>query len=884
MSDRVHKKDVRKSDNGRGQPQAGPAEKPQNKGKPDKGKGPANPKGGKTEQSSVDGTSSGSNRKDERGRGKGKGRGPNPHAAAARERWQCCQYVQQYWDALRARHPASTLIDVGGHGNRVSGASWALHPHVTSADAGHDLLVPGCHHAVADRCEHVKHYDLAVLVNSQYYLTFEEMLCVVDFADEVYVIGHLFHGTKGTIAGIDWSVVDGNVEMRPPGGELYRHPPCTMDFGPLISVTTVITRGDTYVWKLVRSSATEDIPVAGKPEPAPVMRAFTINDRGVIRVGGGRLKLSNFFRRRTTVELDPKLVKDLLVVKTMTREKDAAFAAAAVVRTYAKKHEKLTPVEAENLIAYAPLVVDEAAARTEKLRVRAMSYLWMFHRTPKPTKLPKYQRFSDRCLLFRETPKAIRPGAKLILGYVSCKPRHGHMILGPHYAIPGQPAYVLRNCSHNQELGVRTRLLMHQLAPEPSTNEIFQLKRFLASYGDRLRACILVPALSEYIARMKPQRRMMMNRDLVGVAAQKRAATIFVKGEVGTKPIEEIDPRIIASPSSAMFGDMGPQTYAFQHAFAYSTRDADMVFVSGMDAEQIGSVWQRISFGRSAVTFDVKRMDAHARASIITTIYDFIEEVTGAQWEHDGWVERFGFTREGLMFALMGNVLSGECGTNLIDAIIVMCIAHVTSIEVGVGVTGLFGGDDSTIAVDNSSILSFRDRMVVVASRFGFVLTGGQIFTDPLDADFYSGLFWPIGGSRRVLGPMLGKFVVKGYMTRRDVKDEHALKELHARAIGYRHLVAPVPVLKQMNDRILHLTAEHQSETHRQAHYRTPHKAVSLGTKFWDVVPDQAIDFLCDRYNSSPAEIADVLDEVSRMQLDTVLTRDFWTRCVERDC
>jgi hypothetical protein len=858
-------------------PKAGPSPPIKDKGKgPAKGKGSDKPADQKKQSKETGGAKPGG----------------HPHPVAAENRHRAVRWVAQQVKE------GKTVIDVGGTGNRIK-SDWCMHPHVTAADASNEIACENfCNHRVYDCidgiCEHFTMFDYAFLCNSHYYLTPEEMEYIVNHVKVgVYVIGHRFVGKKGEIDGCEWSreLEDGEetIMFVPNGGELYRHPDPEKIIPKTVSAKFVKSFGDTHVWLWTRSlvSAPPDVrAVVSDTKQSKVeveMERHTLYGTGRANVGQGRAVWTNWFRRARVVEVPKGLVAVIMTAVATSTENNRVFALNGARKQFVAKNPSISPDQVEAAMAYIELIVEERMLRAKTLQVRAARYCVCF---PSRTIVaPVPDEFPDTCLWLRDRP-VIRKGAVFVQGIARCRESFGFYIGGP---VAPTDVWVPRMCSHNSEVAIRSRGLM---VPKVNSYHHYELRDSLQDVVEQLNGVTVVEMVT-YLRQLKSGRARGVAQSATNGASRSTMMKAFVKREIyhGDK-----DPRLIQGASNYYIEHLGAAVWSFQKQWAEHTQGKwaellaahgfVMVYTSGLDADGLGDLWHAMSCGRASIDFDISRLDAHIRRRHTVDFQWCLETLTGVEDLFDTSVVK-GITSDLHYYLVNSTLASGRPETSVLGTLVVRWIMQETfkamrAEHPDFTLVGMGSGDDSKIACAPEYVQETRLIAMRIGRMMGFKLTGGEVNLDPMRGEYFSGLFWPVAGGKYVYGPKLGRFAARAYVMTREVAKEHRVAEVHAKALQFRRLVAPVPMLRDLNERVLRLTKTHVS-AHRLAKYAVKHRPMSRSYEYGTTIPPEAVALLCDRYYSTPEEIYHEVQMLSAIELSDKLTSPFWQRCLERD-
>jgi hypothetical protein len=387
--------------------------------------------------------------------------------------------------------------------------------------------------------------------------------------------------------------------------------------------------------------------------------------------------------------------------------------------------------------------------------------------------------FEDCCSGYTESDvdsTKMHPSAKISLPFWwnrTCRPRSRTTLL----SVYGRHPIIPRSCYHNELKAVCTRQLKATPSPKHGT-----WKGAMSLFIRTLQGDIL-PELGfdfeawvrRYAApRAEVLRREKRIRDYYDDGNANQMTKAFVKVETLLKHPTDFKPRHISGKADS-FLVATSEYYAFDkatnnHLFSPANK---MVCASGMTAEQVG-MWyaEQLSRGYSyIVENDFSTYDA-SQSVEAGDAYTFWlnqmlpqnpELVKALDIRHNS-----GYTPSGIKYSREGSMDSGRIDTTKRNTVLNMAATVWVYRFYGFDVEGIFLGDDSVIFLRAAEPLEFFPVDAALRySYLGFECTP-IVRDDPWTVEFCSQRFWQVSPVEWVLGPKLGRWLAKTFVTKND--------------------------------------------------------------------------------------------------------------------
>jgi hypothetical protein len=492
--------------------------------------------------------------------------------------------------------------------------------------------------------------------------------------------------------------------------------------------------------------------------------------------------------------------------------------------------------------------------------------------------------FSDVCMAGR-LHSSIRNGSNLENPGGACKPKVGMTVVGPAIHPSRTCASVARACNHNEELAVVNRGLM--VVPPADAQVWREVDAVLFEFAPHLAVDNPVPPtpFNEWVARFPASRktRLKLAKMRMDRLPTSMRLAAFVKRETILGK-ETYDPRLIQGTDLKYQAAFGPYQHSYQKALTARCRwDPTMtvpgvypVMTSGMTAEELGALYTELrqSFPNHwIVGTDETRFDAHngveAQKCAVRIYARTGMPATGCKLAEIQAGNKLGRTPTGITYNVVATTSSGVPDTTVKGSILnAATVAHaVREHALSDVIVVLVNGDDNLIFCPEACVETLRAAFPPgQGSAYGYKISAFNVHRPGDDtAEFCSGFFWRHevdGSARYIFGPKPGRqlaklFVKVGMCRKRAV----AAREI---ALGYEATASTVPVLHEVVQRVLTLTAGVKA-TATTGEWKTRARHANLYDR-------STIAQFCDIYSCTEAMIVEAINEAKRLPLDGWLT------------
>lgn len=481
-----------------------------------------------------------------------------------------------------------------------------------------------------------------------------------------------------------------------------------------------------------------------------------------------------------------------------------------------------------------------------------------------------------------------------------CTEKDAVYLMGPtvHGVIP----LVFRNCDHNEEMAVWTRVGVSQIWQEnaPQVEKQWKQTQRLwrrTEYWKKVRqAAFMIESghLEKFLSTYPKWRRDELFRghqeSVGGILKSDLVTKAFVKMEVlawtwGSKAQRK--PRLIQGRHDKVTAVMGEymteQKAWYSHAFH---REEEVAIAIGWTAEDAGE-WYSRSADQGLITleFDVSAWDTATSPFAL------------AGWQSDCMQLRKnaevlkvlearqrilkGKTRRGLKYAKLGQVSSGDADTSLGNSVI-----HA---KVWLSILSLYRrrnrsapfhvavmGDDSAVCVSPKDVEWFKSTVPMVFKNHGFKSTLENVSRSIYDAGFCSQRFVPVKG-RWILAPKVGRVLAKTFWS---LTNWGRQQPSYAKAVAQslRNAGNGVPVLRVIIARIL-------LKTEGRKAIAIPREEHRIRATLTHELSETSVEAFCETYGINSDELASLENELSTIDLHVpqVLTNPTLLKIVRRD-
>jgi len=292
-----------------------------------------------------------------------------------------------------------------------------------------------------------------------------------------------------------------------------------------------------------------------------------------------------------------------------------------------------------------------------------------------------------------------------------------------------------------------------------------------------------------------------------GINDKDLMTNMFVKRELtlkGGETPEDFDPRAIQGFSDKLNVCIGPFVWATSKELGKKwDLTSRITYANGMTAEEVGK-W-REQFAEDDCTIielDESRYDAHQREgvailqSILFSQYG-IEYYELAHKIFEGSYTKRGWSQKGIYYEVNGTMASGDQKTSVANSFLNGTKTDKLIQKYGLSVDSyklLLTGDDSLVVIRGTMNQTEKDKLkaflVESNHKLGFK-TKCKIHSEWYDAEFCSGVFWPVLDGY-VLGPKIGRRLPKIGFNLNKLK----AGEVKAMLIGIQQECGHIPVLR----------------------------------------------------------------------------------------
>jgi hypothetical protein len=484
----------------------------------------------------------------------------------------------------------------------------------------------------------------------------------------------------------------------------------------------------------------------------------------------------------------------------------------------------------------------------------------------------------------------LRDKAKIYPKDVPCLPKRGSRKLGVTVADSPSP-FVYAACPHNEARALALR--QAKRTPEPNLDHVYEVERE-CTFRDALVRNILNTQLLDFDvyvsqtgwtgARKREIREARLNDP--NDPRYRAQWSMMVKRE-NTRP-EKYDspPRCIMMMEPTFQAWIGPSAHMFNEALKATLHINERIFyASGRTPTEmgawIGRVLQRLGNNVAFLLVDDSKLDTHHGPAHLQYITMKIRQHPSHEAKQAAGLlednrEMEGRSANGVVFKGIDNLGSGSGITS--PANTYTCAKYhdetmrVTEIEAYV----ILGGDDALVVCRADDAHVYARHLIESKAEGGFE-TEVEIKHRLCDAQFYSGLFYPLDDGTYLFGPLVGRQIAKMFYQHQPFpgKDQMCWTKAVANSMGqFARCVGPLQALCENVKRQLQLT---QNKELREFRMWIPDNDQTV---VWGDLSNQ---LLADRYGVDVDLVNEAIEEARHVKVMGYLHSPFWKMAIDRD-